>query len=80
MKTFTEKFGEHDEYTVDLEIEPGETQGWVSYKKGHDVFSASLACLDGTGVLTHSVNQTDEHAVPQALIDEINEWAEEQGY
>lgn len=75
MKTFTEKFGDKDQFVVTLEIEPGETQGWVNSPEG---YCASLASLQGVGVLTNS--RFEEMAVPMDVIDEITDWAEEKGY
>lgn len=80
MRNFEEMFVAGGEYRAELEIEPGETQGWVCYKASkHGVeYSASLAALDATGVLTNS--SFEEHVVPPEIIDEINKWAEEHGY
>jgi len=75
MACFEEEFGDNGEYKASLEINPGETQGWVV---GPDGYSASLACLIDTGVLS---NRTfEEHVVNRDIIDEIEEWAEENGY
>lgn len=75
MASFEQTFGDEDEYRATLEIEPGETQGWVN---GPDGYSASLACLIDTGMLSNRV--FDEVAVERSIIDEIEEWAEESGY
>ncbi len=62
-------------YLVDVEDETTETtQCWVE-KDGH---SASLACLQDTGVLTNY--RGEEIAVNEGTIDKITEWAEENGY
>jgi hypothetical protein len=76
MKTFTATFGDNDEYEASLEIEPGETQGWLSLRRSG--YSASLAALDATGVLTNG--RDEELAVPQEVIAEVMAWAEKNGY
>lgn len=48
---------------------------WIS--KGS--YSASLACLEDTGLL-HSTNWNAEEEVPREVIDEITAWAQENGY
>lgn len=80
MEKFEETFGANGEYRAELEIEPGETQGWVHYKasKHGDEFSASLAVLDATGVLTNGRFQ--DRVVPRDVIDEIMDWADDNGY
>lgn len=75
MANFEQAFGDDDEYVATLEINPGETQGWVN---GPDGYSASLAALIDTGVLTNRA--FEEHVVDRDTIDEIEEWAEENGY
>lgn len=75
MANFEEKFGDNDQYTVTLEIEPGETQGWVN---GPDGYSASIAALEATGMLTN--RHFEDMEVSQDDIDDIVEWAEENGY
>lgn len=63
--------------TLDTDMNgDGEVTGcWIA----HGRFSASLACLEGTGVLTHSDSHT-EHQVPAWVIGEIEKWAEANGY
>lgn len=75
METFTERFGDEDEYEVSLEIEPGHTQGWVINTQTG--FSASLAALDTMGCLTKDDASED---VDSNLIADMMNWAEEQGY
>lgn len=79
MAEFQDIFGPNGEYTADLdtEMEDGVTGCWVS--KGD--FTASLECLMATGVLEdHDNHDGSTHAVPQDVIDEIEQWALENGY
>ncbi len=73
MASFEQKFGDDDEFVVTLEISPGLTQGWVN----SDGFGATLDWLLDNGTLTCG---GEEMVVPQDIIDEIDEWAEENGY
>lgn len=65
-------------YTVELDTDmngDGETSGcWIS-RAG---FSASLACMDATGVLERDDGST--FPVPMAAREKIREWAEKNGY
>lgn len=70
-----------DGYTVDLDTDmdgDGTTGCWVSYKALYDEFTASLACLIDTGVLT--ANSGREWVVDEVTIDRIEVWAEQKGY
>lgn len=87
MTQTTEKFGPDDEYDVLLDTD---MQMSAQEKGGRDVVtgcwithtptrcSASLSALENTGLLEDT--QGGEHAVPLALIEEIAQWAEENGY
>jgi hypothetical protein len=67
------------DYEVSLDTDmngDGQTTGcWI--RKGQ--FSASLSCLEATGVLT-SASTDEEMSVSPFTIAEIADWAEENGY
>lgn len=74
MQTFTETFGPRGEFEASLEISEGLTQGWVN---GPDGYSATLDALIAEGCLTcrgHGV------LIDQTVVDDIQDWAEENGY
>lgn len=80
MAEFEKKFGNRNQYkvTLDTEMEEGVTGCWIEYKTRTAVYSASLEWLLAYGELTSS--NGGEHQVEQALIDDIEEWALENGY
>jgi len=61
-------------YSVEISVCDDATQCWVEKGK----FSSSLAVLSDTGFLENFLGAT--HKVKPDTIDEINEWAEAQGY
>lgn len=63
-------------YDVELEIDPEVewSDCWIT--KGE--FSASLACLEGTGELMDGVGNTIE--VSSGTVEAISKWAEKHGY
>mgnify|MGYP000016808587 CR=1 FL=1 len=64
-------------YSVELEIDPSEdpsTQCWV--EKGY--YGGSLARLAQTGTIENSSDM--ELEVPYRIIDEIEDWADANGY
>lgn len=62
----------------DMEGDGKVTDCRVTYKGEHDTFTASLACLVDTGVLTAPSGRETE--VAYKTIDRIEEWAEKNGY
>lgn len=76
-ETFT-RFGVEYDVTLDTDMNgDGEVSGcWISQGR----YSASLAALQATGVLTHNGDCTADLAVPDNLVEEIAQWADENGY
>lgn len=60
-------------YTVELDTDDETTQCFIT--KGR--YSASLAALSSTGVLT---DDDKEHAVPGSIQGDIENWAYNNGY
>lgn len=65
-----------DGYTVELDVYPDEPSSQCFVSKGN--YSASLAALDGTGVLTD--HAFDDKRVDPNTIAKIVAWAEANGY
>jgi hypothetical protein len=63
-------------YSVELEIDP--ELEWSDCWIMKDGFSASLACLEGTGELMDGVGNTIE--VSPGTVEAIAQWAEKHGY
>lgn len=64
-------------YSIELEVEDGETHCYIEKRE----YSASLACLESTGVLTrYTGGGPEELIVPGGVIEAITEWAEANGY
>lgn len=51
---------------------------WIGYRNWE--WSSSLDLLDAMGVLEHNPGHKEPHAPPMAVIDEIMDWALENGY
>lgn len=77
MAKFEKKFGK---YTVSLDSDMGDgaTGCWIEYKTRNKHYSASLQCAQDMGELEESGGL----AIPieQAILDDIEEWALENGY
>jgi hypothetical protein len=78
MATFNEKFGK---YSVTMETDMNEeptTGCWISYRTRTREYTASLECALATGELT--ANDGYVHDMESAIIDDIEQWAIENGY
>lgn len=73
---------EIDGYEVELVIrdsgEEPRTECWV--RSPSERYMASLACLQGEGVLYHVSDCTSSVKVNERTVERISEWAEENGY
>lgn len=65
-------------YTATLELytEDGQPRSDCFIEKGN--YTASLACAEDTGFLTDQRDEQKE--IDQGTLDQIREWAEENGY
>jgi hypothetical protein len=77
MAEFTEKF---DKYTVTMDNDMGDgaTGCWIEYKTRTRIYSASLQCAQDMGELESSDGLAIK--IEQAVLDDIEKWAEENGY
>ena len=69
MTIIEKKFGKYA-VTLDTEMEDGVTGCWIECGKQ----SASLACLIDTGELSGG------HEVPEETVQQIEQWADANGY
>ncbi len=72
MAQFEKKFGKYN-VTLDTDMGDDATGCWISYKTRTNEYTASLECaLESNDGLAHNIES--------AIVDDIEEWALENGY
>lgn len=64
--------------TLDNDMGDGATGCWIEYRTKARIYSASLQCAQGIGELES--NDGYAHEIEPAFLDDIEEWAIENGY
>lgn len=77
MATFRKKFGKYTA-TVDNDMGDDATGCWIEYVTRTRIYSASLQCAQGVGELESSDGMA--HKIENAILDDIEAWAIENGY
>lgn len=78
MAQFEKKFGKYL-VSLDTDMGDGATGCWIEYKTVTRHFSSSLQCAQDTGQL-EDYDKDSIHAIDSRLLDDIEEWATENGY
>ncbi len=78
MTQVEKKFGKYA-VTVDSDMGDGATGCWIEYKTKSKHYSTSLQCAQDTGELEDNSDGATVK-IESAILDDIEEWAIENGY